>query len=46
MWRMPTCAIALVLGSACSNSDGTSEVVPDAQALAAAGAVDAMRAGA
>lgn len=38
MWRMLTCAIALVLGSACSNSDGTSEVVPDAQALAAAGA--------
>ena len=38
MWRLPICAIALVLGSACSNSDNTSEVVSEAEALSAAGA--------
>ena len=38
MWRLLTCAIALVLGSACSNSDSTSEVVSEAQVMPASGA--------
>ena len=33
MWRLVFCAIALVIGSACSQSDGTSEIVSDAEAL-------------
>ena len=38
MWRLLICAIALVLGSACSNSDSTSEVVSEAQVMPATGA--------
>ena len=38
MWRLLICAIALVLGSACSNSDSTSEVVSEARVMPATGA--------
>ena len=36
MWRLVVCAIALVIGSACSQSDGTSEMVSDAESQPAA----------
>ena len=37
MWRLLACAIALLIGSACSNTDDTSKVMSDAQPETASG---------